>query len=70
MAIALEVGVFDLGAKFRAHTLVFLGSRKAARTVSAGLLQALFDLCHDGSVFVETNFHSASSSFFSSSFSR
>ena len=57
MAIALEVGVFDLLAELLAHTLGVGGALSAAGAVSARGLQPLLDGFDDLLVFVKCYSH-------------
>ena len=47
MAVALEVGVLDLGAEFGAHTLIFGGALQTAGAIAARHLQPSADAFYD-----------------------
>ena len=61
VAIAFKIRVSDLVTKFLAHTLVFGSSLKAARAVTAGLLQTFLYGIDDFFVFIQTDFHGVAS---------
>lgn len=54
MAITLEIGVGNLLAELFAHTFVFFNHLHSARTITAPLLQPLFDSGDDFFIFVQS----------------
>ena len=63
VAIALEIGIFNLFLKLSAHAFIIFGLFSAARTVSAALLQTRLNHSYDPLVGIECNFHFVTSFF-------
>ena len=57
MAVAVEVGIGHLGAKFLANTLIILRPLHTAGTIATGMLQSLFDSLNHFLIFVESDRH-------------